>query len=318
MAAGLAERVADAVPAVRRLPGLGAVFGTSHRPPPPQPFSLTCPCGGKVVGTRGDRERTERCPACGEEHFVLPADVYPRPPEEVKPARSKKRAAADRADEPPDHPAVAKAAAVPAAERVPLKARLAAARAAALSGAKRQATPLRLIALGMLLVVAGTGWWAVRRSRAAAAKVALAEVPAELDAALAEARFPDAADAADELAAAFATLGRGDTPDAARARQTAREATAAAGLASRTPPEIAAQAAAVRTPAERTEWSRQFDALFRGRWVVLDTLAARVPPPVVRGLPGGVEEKRRRATPPRPRTGRNCCCRWWCPGCGSS
>ena len=281
-----ARRVADALPFARRLPGFGALTGGFQAPPPPQPFSLACPCGGTVSGTRGDSEREEPCPDCGEPHFVLPADVYPAPrtaapakaPANAKRAERAAAAPADAAKKPSEPPAndAKPAPAAPTVPSVPLGARLRAA-------ARKRVTPLRAIAAGLALVVGGTVWWSVIQSRRADAELALAELPPVAAEALAEGRFAEAAERFETLAAAYATLDRADDPPARAARQQAREATAAAGLASQTPAEIARQAALARTPADRTEWSALYDGLCRGRWVILDVYAARVSPPDLRG-----------------------------------
>ena len=144
---------------------------------------------------------------------------------------------------------------------------------------RKRATPVRLAAAGTALVVAGTLWWAARGAGLEAARQTLADAPPAAATALERGRFEDAAARFTAEADALATLGRGDSVPAKLARQRAREATAAAGLASQTPLQIAAEAAAARTPTARTAWANAFDALHRGRWVVLDTLAAAVPPP---------------------------------------
>ena len=280
-----ARRVAGALPFARRLPGFGALTGGFQAPPPPQPFSLACPCGGTVSGTRGESEREEPCPDCGEMHFVLPADVYPAPqtaPAKAprKPKRAGRTAAtpakpAEKSSEPPANDAKP-APAAPTVPSVPVGTRWRAA-------ARKQVTPLRAIAAGLALVVGGTVWWSVVQSRRSAAQLALAELPPVAAEALAEGRFAEAAERFETLAGAYATLDRDDDPPARAARQRAREATAAAGLASQTPAEIARQAALARTPVDRTEWSALYDGLCRGRWVILDVYAARVSPPDPRG-----------------------------------
>ena len=288
MAAGLLRRLGGAVP------GLGG-GGLSHKPRVgPQRFEIACRiCGGPVAGTRGERERFEPCGACGTPAFVLPADVYPRPPADPEPKSEPKKARTAR-----PAPATASPPATGAAprDRRPLRDRAADGAGAARAALKKRATPVRLAALATAVVVALTVWWGVRRAGVGAARQALVDAPPAAAAALAEGAFADAADRYAELAAALDTLGRGESDRAERARQRVREATAAANLASQTPFEIARQAAAATSPRARTAWGELFDSLHRGRWVILDAPAAAVPPVDVRGVTGDDAE------PPPPRT----------------
>ena len=292
MAATLLERVAGAVPGLAGATGLG---GASHKPlAGPQPFEVACAvCGAAVAGTRSDRGRFEPCPACGTKAFVLPADVYPRPPAPRKSPKKNKKSPGTR---PAAGPEPAAAPAGPGVrERV--RTRLAAVGPAV----RRRATPVRLAAAGTLLVVAGTVWWAARGAGLEAARQTLVDAPPAAAEALADGRFEDAAAAYAAEAEALAVVGRGGSVRAKRARQTAREATAAAGLASQTPLQIAAEAAAARTPTARTAWANAFDALHRGRWVILDTLAAAVPPSEPARPAGDGDDDAVSASPPVPR-----------------
>ena len=290
----LLARVAGAVPGLKGATGLG---GVSHRPlAGPQPFEVPCPtCGAAVVGTRTDRGRFEPCGACAMPAFVLPVDVYPRPPAPKKPVWKKTRSA------PASAPATTKEPAAPSGPG--LRERVGTRLAAVGPAVRKRATPVRLAAAGTVLIVAGTLWWAARGAGVEAARQTLVDAPPAASEALGEGRFEDAAARFAAEAEALATLGRGDSVPAKLARQKAREATAAAGLASQTPLQIAAEAAAARTPTARTAWANAFDALHRGRWVVLDTLAAAVPPsepaaPRRRGGDGNAAEP---AGPPPPR-----------------
>ena len=263
MPAALLKRVAGAA---GRSVGLG---GASFAAPAgPQPFELACvTCGNPIAGTRSADARFEPCGACGTRNFVLPADVYPRPPAPKAPPKKPR--------EPP------RPAAPPATDAAPKPnsgRRFRTASVALAKAVRKRATPVRLAALGTLLVVAGTAWWAVRDGRVRAARQALIDAPPAAAAALDEGRFEDAAAAYAAEAAALGTLGRAESRPAELARQRAREATAAAGLASQTPLQIAREAAAATTPTARTAWHRAFAALHAGRWVVLDALAAAVPP----------------------------------------
>ncbi len=53
-------------------------------PPPPEPFSVRCDCGGTVEGIRVSAAQKPGCPDCGTPVFVLPANVYPVPVKPVK------------------------------------------------------------------------------------------------------------------------------------------------------------------------------------------------------------------------------------------
>ncbi|MFH5805755.1 hypothetical protein [Alienimonas sp. DA493] len=289
LTAAWADRVADAVPFARRLPGFGVLTGPAGAPPPPPaPFSLPCRCGAVVTGMRSEREREEPCLNCGEPHFVLPADVYPAAPERSPAAAKTKRQAARERTQTPATPAAA-----PAAPRVPWRTRLA-------TAARRQVTPLRLIAVGLTAVVALTTWWGVVQSRRAAARVTIAEAPAAAEEALAAGQFALAAERFDALAAAYETLGRAAEPRARAARQQARETTAVTGLAALSPAELARQAAAARTPADRTAWRQTYDALYRGRWVILDAFAARVAAPAAPPAAEGEDDTDEPAGRPAP------------------
>ncbi len=264
-----AERVAEAVPFARRLPGFEALAGLAGALPPPpssQPFSLDCRCGAVAAGMRSERERDEPCLQCGERHFVLPADVYPASPRRrvdakkgTKPrAKVARPAAADTAaadtaaadtaaadtvaadtvaadtvaadtaaGSPASGPSASGAStagastadpgvSTPATVRVPRWSRWGA-------GVRRQATPLRLIAVGLAAVVTGTVWWSVTQSRQTAARVTVAEAPAAAAEALAEGQFTRAAERFGTLAAAYDTLGLSDAPRAIAARQDARK-----------------------------------------------------------------------------------------------
>ncbi|NNJ27987.1 hypothetical protein [Alienimonas chondri] len=237
------DRVAGAVPFARSLPGFGVLAGRAGAsPPPPAPFSLECRCGSAVTGMRSERERHESCLNCGERHFVLPADVYPAAPA-ARPAGAKPKSTESASEAKAAQPVAAPAApAVPAAPRIPLRTRLK-------GFVRREATPLRLIALGVAAAVLGTTWWGVVQARRADARVTIAETPAVAEEALAAGQFG---------VALRGDPHRGD-----------------ADLASRTPAEIAREAA-VRSPADREDWLTAYDRLYRGRWVILDTHAARV------------------------------------------
>ena len=239
----------------------------------PQTFTLPCRCGYEIAGTRGERERTETCPDCGTDWFVLPRDVYPRP------ARARKRKAPRPQPRGPVEPRVPLGRRVrggAAAARTAAAGRLSRGTAAAGGWVRRQARPLRLVVAGLVLTVLLTGGWLVQRERLAAARRTYAESRDAADAALTEREYAVAADRYAEAAAAADRLGLADPP-AAAVRGRARELAAARDLAVEPPFRIAEQAAAAGpTAARRAAWRDRFDAVYAGRWVVLD--APRRPP----------------------------------------
>ena len=54
-------------------------------PPPPEPYSVRCDCGGTVAGDRVAAAQRPPCPLCGRQVFVLPANIYPVPVRSKKP-----------------------------------------------------------------------------------------------------------------------------------------------------------------------------------------------------------------------------------------
>lgn len=240
----------------------------------PQPYRLECACGGEVRGFREARPQQILCETCGEALFVLPVDLYPRP--RTKPARRREKATAKpkTVREPRSTTVGPMLAERLRNARGALKASARSAGAQLKAGARRQMTPLRLVAAAMALVIAGTVWWAVRARGVEAAELSLRESLRLGEAALKEPDYPAAAEQFTIAAAALDRLGR-DGEQARAIRQLARETSAMTHLAEGSLYEIAAEAEQNLRKSDQ-EWQDLFAFRYRGQWVVMETVLRRV------------------------------------------
>ncbi|MEM7810853.1 MAG: hypothetical protein AAF532_05185 [Planctomycetota bacterium] len=241
--------------------------------PDPVPIEKVCLCGRTLRANRLARGSSVECDDCGRTWFLLPIDPYPPWPKKKKRRRRAQgrkvsrvvSAAGERAGK----------IAVKAAAGTGRRLNEASRRSASWVARRSRSSRFRLAAVAAATVVlaAGTGSWVAGRSSARAAAVRLAAATTEARAAASRGDFLRVT----ELLADAAGSRAADDPatSAAAARQRVREANAALSLVVRPLHQIASEAAATFDPRFPDTWSDRFDALYRGRWVVLDVSARR-------------------------------------------
>lgn len=280
---------------------------------PPQVFQVRCRCGQTYSGERTRKAQSLVCPACNTRLFVLPASVYPRPKLAAKkpaggPAGSR---AAQRETltntGPGSRTRQRRAARTGAKERSPGDAIDA---APAVAGATETATaepgmaervrrawtdfdfarwrrkafsPLRLVLLGVVAVVAATAWWLIHLHNLEQAREVLASTPRLAEQALEEGDLAEAARRFVALRDAVDMLGRYDR-QAEVWRRSAEETVAAAELIPVSLHDIVAEAASVSARATGPSWSTTFSSSYRDGWVVIDA-------PVSRSAEAGVDPR---------------------------
>jgi len=242
-----------------------------------------CRCGMRHTGLRRRREQRIVCRSCGASLFVLPRDSYPAP--KPRPVRKKKprRAAKQRERTEVDPTMVVRRAAAGVAATAAqvgtgtakLGAKVGAGAVGSAKAVRKFWTPLRLVAAGMMLVLAATLVWSFRtdnREQAIRdlklAEEAAREALAEDDLESAHQNFSRAVAALDELE-------RHDDPLAQEIRQLDRELTAIRDQAMASPLEIATEAERLADDSA-DDWESQFRSRHEGRWVVIDGPFRRV------------------------------------------
>lgn len=244
-------------------------------PPDPVPVERTCLCGATLYGRRTTRPGSLACDDCGRTWFLLPID--PRPP---LPKAKPKRPRGYRKDAFKKAGGRAATATRRAAARVGGRVRDRAASGWGRIAAKSRSSKVRFLSVtaAAVCLAVGTGWWMASRAAATSAR-------ARLEAASEESRL--AAAAGDfvrvrELLEGVAGDGGGadDGGLAAAATQRYREAVVVGGLATRTLHQVAAEAAAIYDRRFPDAWADRFDALYAGRWVLLDAVVRKeaIPP----------------------------------------
>lgn len=260
----------------------------------PQPFELTCSCGGVIRGMRQSEYQQVGCARCGEPSFVLPADVYPQPkplkhrPKSVSPPRK-----TDKADPPKPRPRTASSvragapatASRPAAERLrqrmrtvkdDLRRQARDMRTHAADGLRRavarqkaRLTPFRLVIVGIVAVVAGTGYWVMQRNAAEQAEITLRTASESARAALAEGDFLTASREFRRACDALEVLKR-DDETARTLKQMLRESTSASQLLSKPLFDVISELpqASHRDPAH---WQEEFRRQYADQWLVIET-----------------------------------------------
>jgi len=246
----------------------------SRREAPPQPYALTCDCGVQLSGVRAESPQRPSCPACGSVYFVLPACVYPIPTalrqdwfgEEIVAKKPAAKAAA------PAAPLRAKERTKPApAEKRPPSPSARERVQAAGRQLRSALTPLRLVALALLLVVGLTGLALLRGSRKEWAR---SHVEPAVDRglnALRERDFPAASSAFGNAVRALDYLGRRDAA-ASAVRQFQREADIAAQLSSSSATELLAR---VSEGKKDSNLAKRFASNGAGEWMVFDAVVER-------------------------------------------
>ncbi|MEZ6043227.1 MAG: hypothetical protein R3C20_22250 [Planctomycetaceae bacterium] len=199
----------------------------------PTPFELRCHCGHRITGIRQSSAQQSTCGQCGEARFVLPANVYPATrsvkSEAVGQEVSERLAAAARellpaAGELPARTAESPAndqphgaetdsqtgRSVPTEPAADSKPRLNLPQIDLKRTAKRTFTPFRLIMLGALLAIAGTGGWLIHQQKLESARQNWRAATDEIEVALEKGRFDDLPGLLDTASQAVRILDRRD------------------------------------------------------------------------------------------------------------
>lgn len=250
---------------------------------PPQPYVLTCDCGGVLRGHRLEVPLKPSCPLCGKKRFVFPACLYPIPDS------LRREWAGEPAPPPPLKPRVTpakktKAAtpAAPVAEAAPPQLSWSEQLRGWINAWRSQLGPLRLIALGVVLIVAITGWLTLVNMQRERARAQIQPTVERGLAAFRERRFAESLSALNEACSALDTLHRHDAT-ATAIRQWQREAEVANRLSVYTLSELLGQVASSSSTDSALEQVRQKTV---GQWFLFDA--------VVRVAPGGVHPSRAR------------------------
>lgn len=257
-----------------------------REPPPPQPYDLACQCGHRVSGMRQASFLAVRCNRCGEPVFVLPADIYPRP----KPKKSAKKAAAAASVAVKDDPEKTAAAgsgkgsgklsgeAVAVGKPTGQSAR-STVKSASLQEDRSPKTrviemrrrslftPIRLIAMAIVVVVAGTGYFAWQSSMKEKAALTLRQHVESGEEAFRAGRLPDAAEELRQASLAVDRLGRSD-PESQRIRQRAKELDAIVNLSTTSLYDVCEQMR--ESGGDEAKWADRAKQLNRNAWFVIE------------------------------------------------
>ncbi len=269
-----------------------AVFGTA--PTEPEPFDITCECGGVVSGTRTELQQKLHCAHCGQPVWVLPTDVYPavkplRRPESVSepakttvdqsssqsPPRKPKNSTRDVRDRLPRGSAAVKdvepeqsaAAAVPSESSPELS-------IPQEPGGRNRRRTFQLVIVVMLALVSATGWSLWNRH---VREQARSSVPRSAESGLAALHAGQFADAAAHLDAAVRGLNVLHQTDgwAQEIRRAHREAVSAEKLSLASLPELAGSL--LGDGAAEDEKQRQFQSQYGDSWMLWDVALVRRP-----------------------------------------
>lgn len=242
------------------------------QPPAPEPYEVSCDCGGRVMGVRLPVAQRPPCPSCGRFVFVLPVNVYPRT---TKPASKKgvskniapnSSARKDRESSASgtetNSPRKGKLKSAPETSTAPAQPS-----GIALEAREKLLTPFRLTVLAMLAICGLTGWGLWYRQRVENAKTIVAKATESGLRALSEGDYELAARDLERAREAVDLLKRTDN-EAQTVRRLCREAVAARGLAHEALFDILKDALADIKPGERD--AKRFNSLHRGAWVLFD------------------------------------------------
>ncbi len=250
--------------------------------PQPVPFERTCLCGEPVVGIRRETSQRTACRRCGEGFWVLPLDPYPPVKSPSVPPR--KKSTNKQADSIADPT-------IPPRERRKWSVKAAASRLKQNTGSRlrkvkeasgrrirlviRQQreffTPLKIVVLSIIAVVAMTGYTVFRQQQIESAKFSFREHLKDGQAAIAEARFGDAQVQLESAVDALNRLGRRDT-EAEQVRQLLREADTANHLSSESLFDMLSLARQTVGSDGPSQWERKLASEFRGRWFIVESL----------------------------------------------
>src|SRR5262249_13898917 len=131
--------------------------GAPRELPPAEPFDIACLCGEHVTGFRQDHRQFVSCHVCGQIHLVLPLSAYPKPIVYETPSRLEQVPVEVVRPQRP----------VGIRLRIGLRrTRRAGSRALwSLVPPARWFSPVRLVIMAMLIVVAATIWMTVHWNR---------------------------------------------------------------------------------------------------------------------------------------------------------
>lgn len=244
-----------------------------------EPFELKCVCGSKVEGNRRERSKRAACEDCGRLYWILPANPYPAPERRKK--RKSRTVGANMG------PQVEKV--VAQAERIAgrvgksvafgfqwvgrtIADRAITTRDLIVRTARREVTPLRLLALAIVCIACATSMygWHVQSIRNAektlrdARELAFRHLE-QREYVLAHEQFQLAAQAAKKL--------ERTSPEDLKTIQYAKEFDVVFDRCTLNPIELIEKARDEQDDQE--QWRRTFETLYQGRWLVNDCLVLR-------------------------------------------
>lgn len=263
---------------------------------PPESFEVRCVCGRTVAGVRSRLPQTPACPGCRLPLFVLPACVYPpvksppkkqaartRPPTSENgnlPGAGNSPAGSGRKPGTKDRSPGTKnrgkelTAAEHARESLADRLRQATSRDSLRAWRRKNLTPLRVVVLGIVAVIAVTFWWMNHLRTQERAREVLTIAPRLGEEALQEGDLATAAQQFQRVRQAVDVLGR-DDPQSHRWRQQARETLAISELASASLHDILQEAAEMSAGRSAESWAEYFRTTYRNGWVLFDALVTR-------------------------------------------
>ncbi|MFO1019117.1 MAG: hypothetical protein U0903_00230 [Planctomycetales bacterium] len=244
---------------------------------PPAPYEVRCRCSHVTKGVRIPLVQRIRCEECGHPLFILPVSVYPLPGASTKGSKGKK----GKRKKKKGAPAVSTGRVMSIGQMIVMRCLGICAFPfiwlwrQILLGMQRTlawlAKPLHAVAIGLIVVVAGTGYWSALRWQQSAAREVLAKVPAEAEKLLHDRKIADAAEELKKLDKAVRVLGRNDSAGV-KWKQWAAEARAAVNLAPGSVLELINEGEEYRSQ-PTAKWKRVFDLTYRGTWMILDSTA---------------------------------------------
>lgn len=232
----------------------------------PELLEIACPCGRKVEATRRRDFQRVLCKGCGEPFFLLPLDVFPRPVMKVRKVKPPKVAPSKKAKS--SEKSVVETAPETARDQPGLD--LQTELIALLVKVRGKLTPLRMIVLSLVAVLALTGWWQWNLAARSHAEVDFKSATEAGSAALQKSDFLEAAQHFGRAAEAADVLGRTDVA-AEQARQRYRQLTAINSLLGRSLTEVIEAATNTRRSEDAAAAESEFANLHSGRWLVLQS-----------------------------------------------
>lgn len=238
-------------------------------------YCLSCACGEILEGRRGSTSQRIECPGCGESHYVLPADVYPRPQilpplpqlDEEPEVDFDLLEGTDLAPPPePDFEFEIEEIKPPAPRR-PAEP-TAPPRRIWVDKTGRSVVRRRIvqIALGASVLLGLTIWWGAHNRKLARAEVTLREELGRAEEAVGDRDWKQARESAQAATRAADVIGD-ETPTARRARQLYVSLAAFERMSAFVPIEIVLQKAEGQYTKET--WDEEFRIHHAGSWLVI-------------------------------------------------